>query len=157
MSLEHAKRIAEAILQAQLIGRTIQPVIPKPFQFEEAPRPLSYYYQPHQHKSVEANTSEMIFEFTVPPGHLLHLHQIANNWYVDSYAHFEIDGARIETVERVISHINTPLDISHRYIVANNRVTWKTFNNSSEAIESHCLIDGVIYLVSDWKRKVGLK
>ena len=148
-----AERLAFAIIQGQEIARQIQPALKnqQQQQFQETPRPLAYYYPPHHYVSISPKTKTTIYEFTVPPNHVFHIHQIANNWFTDTYSIWSIDGTVFEKVERWISSINAPLTIKDRYIVAYNNVRWTTYNNSRNTIISEVVLDGEIYLVADYK------
>jgi len=153
MSLDIGRQIAQEILKSQsrtsIIG---QP--PEQAGFKEHPRPLSYYYTPHQYQTIEAGDTVTLFDFVVPGSHVLHVHQVANNWYEDTYSEWKVDGARFEKVERWISSINTPLVIKDRFVCAYKNVKWITFNKSDGSILSEVLIDGIVYHLDDWKKIV---
>jgi len=158
--LSRAREIADAIIQGQVIGQNIKITIPPSetgmrMTFTELPRPLSYYYQPHKYVTIPGGYKATLFDFPVPGNHVLHIHQIANNWFNDTYSDWSIDGARFEKVERWISSLNAPLTVKDRYIVAYKNVKWITFNNGKDAIISEVLIDGVVYLLDDWKNLIG--
>lgn len=153
MSLEDGKKIADAILLAQLIGREIpKPTITqdgKIVQFKEQPRPLSYYYTPYRHAWVGENETKIIFEFNLPSNRALHIHQIGNNQYYDSFSEFKIDGTTYERVERIIGEVNNPLNVRGRYIIAYHHVKWITTNQGKDSILAAIVIDGTIYHVDD--------
>ena len=94
---------------------------------------------------------EMPF-FYVPGNHVFHIHQVANNFFTDTYSHWIVDGARFEKVERFIADINSPLDVRNRYICSYSSVKWITYNNSKEAVISEILMDGVIWLLTDFQK-----
>jgi hypothetical protein len=156
-----ARRIAEAIIQGQVIGQNIKIEVPASsngkFTFKELPRPLSYYYQPHKYVTIPGGFKATFFEWWLPDNHVLHIHQVANNFFMDTYSDWIIDGVRFEKVERWISSLNAPLNVKDRYIVAYKNVKWITFNKGKEDIISEVLIDGVVYLLDDWKSLLGSK
>jgi len=153
MSVDIGRQIAQEILKSQTRTSIIQP--PEKGGFKEQPRPLSYYYNPHQYATVEAGETETIYDFTVPGSHVLHVHQVANNWFEECYADWKIDGARFERVERWISSINTPLVIKDRCILAYKNVKWIFYNKCDEDVLAETLIDGIIYHVDDIKKVIG--
>lgn len=152
-SLRVGRRIADDILASQ--HETFQVEADK-FKYKEMPRPLSYYYRPHQYATVQPKEMKIIYDFTVPYDHVLHIHQVANNYFVDTVSEWKIDGATFEKVLRFIADINNPPVIKDRYIVAYHSVAWNTTNNSNKAILSEVLIDGIVYHIDDWKAVVGI-
>jgi len=151
MSIDIGRRIAHEILQSQ----TRTPILEQPPEkagFKEQPQPLSYFYPPHHYETVEGSDSLVLYDLKVPPGHLFHIHQVANNWFEDCFADWKIDGARFERVERWISSINAPLVIKDRFILAYNSVKWIFYNQSDESVIAEVLIDGMIWLYDDWKK-----
>lgn len=153
MSLDdHPKRVAEAIIRAQQTNRHI--TLPQTNGVICFPRTVAYYYRPHQIKNVASYSSEIVYDFSLPTNKIFHIHRIANNWYENTYSIWKVDGVSIEDrIERFISDINSPLNIKDRYLVARNNVKWITFNNSSKAIVTEVLIDGVVWDVVEWERE----
>lgn len=150
MSLEYGRRIAETILEAQSRELQTEKEV-KQARFKELPRPVSYYYDPHRYATVEAGETKTLYDFKLPKNRVFHIHQVANNWFHDTYSIWKLDGARVEKVERWISSINSPLVIKDRYLVAYNSVKWITVNNSLESIISETLLDGLVWLLSDFE------
>jgi len=158
LSLEEGQKIAQAILQAQMIAREIPPATiggDGKIELKEQPRPLSYYYRPHKYKTVEPGTHEIIYDFNVPGNRVFHIHQVANNWFRDTFSEWKLDGVRLEKVERWISSINSPLVIKDRFLVAYHNVKWITYNNSDSAIISEALLDGLVWALPDWLKVRG--
>ena len=144
--------IAEEL--ASLVGEEVADRL-KEKPFVETPKPLAYYYKPHQYETVPAGEHVVIYSFNVPPEHVLHIEQVANNWFEDTYIEWEVDRVLMEKIERFLASINSPVDIRHRYIIAKDKVQWTAYNNSTEDIISEVVCDGTIYHINDWKRMLG--
>lgn len=151
MSLEIGQRIAEEILRNQ--ARKQQAVADKTVAtWKELPRPLSYYYRPHQYATISSKTTQTLFDFTLRKNHVLWIMQVASNWWETTWSEWKVDGEAIDKVERWISNINTPLVIKDRYLLAYKNVQWIVHNDSQVQIIAEVLIDGVVYHLDDWKK-----
>ena len=159
---EHGKRVAEQILLAQEIARLLKPVTeppptpaPKPpTGFVESPKPLSYYYAPYHYRTVASGGSAKIFDFKVPPAHVLHIELVGNSWALDSYFEWMVDGSLVERVERTIGYINNPVNIRHRYLAAYKSVLVVGYNKTVSDLTMEFLIDGTVYHRGDFERVI---
>ena len=153
MSLSHAERIAESIILAQEIARLQTAKVQN--GFKEMPRTLAYYYRPHQYATVAPGETKIIYDFNVPSNHVFHILQVGNTYFFNTYSIWRVDGVNLERVERIISDINSPLQIGDRQLYAFQNVRWITHNDSDESIISNVLIDGKIYHIDDFKKLLG--
>jgi hypothetical protein len=160
-TLEHGKRIAELIIQGQIIAKNIKPIVlpapsipqPQPSPsptYKEMPKALNTFYNPHEYVTVPSGQSKTVWEYTVPPNYVLHIEQIGTNWYRDTYLEWFIDGRLREKIERFYGEINSPVDIRRKIIYATKNVKWVATNNSTKTIISEVLMDGTLYNVEDW-------
>jgi len=155
------QRIAESIVRKQREQQTAQAQQqqqpPQSSEWHELPRPLAYYYQPHQFQQIPPQTKQVLYDFTLRDNHVLWIMQVASNWWDSTWSEWRIDGATIETVYRWINNINSPLVVSDRYLIAYKTVQWIVHNDSDVSIMAEVLLDGVVYHLEDWKKmnKVG--
>ena len=157
--LEHGKRIAELLLQSQDIAEKLKeamalplppPTPPVEYVFKELPKGLSYYYNPHQSKTVPAGERVTVWSFKVPPNHIFHVEQLGTNWYEDTYLLWIADGNQLEKIERFYGEINAPIDIRRRYIFSKQEMRFIAVNNSSEDVIYDVYADGTVYLNEDF-------
>lgn len=94
----------------------------------------------YQTKEVAPGESAVVWYYRVGGGYKAFVRKIACNWYPDTYYEFSIDGDLIEKVERTIEM--TEPDEYDPPFVAEKRIIWKFFNNSSNAITTGVLCSG---------------
>jgi hypothetical protein len=164
--LEHGKAIAQLIIQNQDLMERLKAAYPMPmpvafefpatltftptYVFKELPKGLSYYYSPHQTKTVKAGERVTVWSFKVPPNHIFHIEYIGTNWYPDTYLLLIVDGSQLDKWERFVGEINAPLNVKGRFIFAKQEVNVIAVNNSTEDVIYDILIDGSVYLSEDF-------
>lgn len=156
ISWELAFRLIQGRIIAKALAKEVRsiqpPILPLPEKLEQKPHPVSLLYPPLQYRNVEPGTSEIIYDFTVPAGCVFHIELVGNNCFEDTYALWTCDGTLVEKVEREIGSINNPVSIRHRWLAAQHSVKWKFFNNSNVTVPAAVVIDGTIYLKSDFEK-----
>jgi hypothetical protein len=103
---------------------------------------FSTLINPHQYKLIKAGTSDKVYEFIIPKGHIAFIDQIANLWYPNTYLTFIVDSEE-EVVQREIAPINEPKEFRPP-IVAKNFIRWIGVNNSSEDYVFEVICDGYL-------------
>jgi hypothetical protein len=104
---------------------------------------FSRVINPHQHKLVKSKSSDVVFEFKIPKGHVGFINKVANSWYPNTYLEFIVDWEVVK-VEREIAPINKPEEFDPPILVR-NFVRWVAYNNDTSDHYFEVFCDGVLY------------
>lgn len=105
-------------------------------------------YKIHQHKTIPAGGSGVVYEYDVKP-YVAFIYYVGCKWFPNTYYIWEIDNVRREErIERTIGNASAPVSEPLRLekpIVVREKIRWTAYNNDASDHVFEVLNDGVLY------------
>lgn len=105
--------------------------------------PFSVFTTPYQHKTIEAGSSGIVYEFNLPSQYVGFIYDLALSWYRNTYLGWKIDNSMVEQIERQIGEFKRPRLFDPPYFVE-KQIKFTAYNNNSKAHIFRVLCDGLL-------------